>query len=580
MKRAWLLVLALVCMACPEGASPTQVMVVVAAETSIADDTARLVVRVGGKPRDSGKAFETSLEREFKRGSDLALPLSITIAPAGGDAKRIYEFVATAYDASDTRIGEVRAISGFIEGRSLLLTLLLEESCRTISCESADLTCREGDCVDAHVDQGELASFDPDDEPEDIVDDAVAQLPGDRDGSVPVPDEDAGTDAGLPPCEDGQIRDAQGECVTPAECDEDMDCGEHLLCAFETCSVCEPGWKLVGSSCVDIDECADGVSGCTGECADIDGSFVCETQAMNCEAGNVPNGDQCMDLGCAYYQRLPGPGIRIRYLLDRSASMETISAMGTRWQVAQQGILAALEYDYFDTSEVSLDLVPDISQDGMCAGTSDVEFLPMSVKDAQSSLPPLFSMTSLAGGGAMRAGLTRAIDDLTSGALVVMIFDGVNAACSEEGATSLKNTATMLAAEGVNILPIGLSGGASGAELSALEVLIEDLSVTGNTNRFARLTNDPGELSTAIHRAMSDADDCRRLIVEPPSYVGPLGDMRLFAGGQELMQYTFAADGAGMMSVTLTGDSCDLARGLNDEAVPADWYLGYECGDR
>jgi hypothetical protein len=583
MKRGWLLVLALLCAACPEGVSPTQVMVVVAADESIAHDTERLVVRVGGKPRDSGAAFETSLEREFKRADGLELPLSITIAPAGGDEKRIYEFVATALDGSGARIGEVRAISGFIKGRSLVLALRLEEACRSISCDNDTLTCRGGDCVDAHVDQAALGSFDPDDSPQHIVDDAVAMLPDDTeadastpemDGSMPHHDDgDAGTDAGPEPCEEGQVRDDDGVCVTPPQCTDPADCGPHQLCVDNACQACDPGYKLSGTDCVDVDECTDGVSGCAGSCQDNDGSFTCTATGTTCNNGAVRVASACVDLHCAYYQRLSGPDARVRFIIDRTGSTIENGPNGSRYHEEQQGLLTSLDGTYFAAERVSVDVIPDMGQETICEGSSGVELSEGTVESTRAQAPTLFASFNSDGTGGLHAGLARALQDLTSGGLVVLLFDGSSMGCPSEQPASLIADVNALVAQQVKVLPLGIAGGMSQPELQSF---VADLSNAGGTSGYGLVTDDPALMASSIHRGMIAADDCTRSLPEPPSYVGSLEDMKLFAGDQELQAFGFGADGMGHLTITLNGDSCDLVR--NDAAqLTEDWYVGYGC---
>ncbi len=87
-------------------------------------------------------------------------------------------------------------------------------------------------------------------------------------------------------CGDG----GTGNLQTCADCDPNASCSET---ADEILCECNPGFSGDGTSCANIDECADGTHDC-GElesCIDTEGSFVCE-----CMPGYEEDGAACVNV--------------------------------------------------------------------------------------------------------------------------------------------------------------------------------------------------------------------------------------------------------------------------------------------
>ncbi|MCA9536226.1 MAG: putative metal-binding motif-containing protein [Myxococcales bacterium] len=84
-------------------------------------------------------------------------PLRIALVPAGKDATRRFQAIVTATDGG-TVIAVARATSGYIEGRVLLLTVLLSEVCGDCG---AGLTCDGSACVSSTVEPTELPDYEP-----------------------------------------------------------------------------------------------------------------------------------------------------------------------------------------------------------------------------------------------------------------------------------------------------------------------------------------------------------------------------------------------------------------------------------
>jgi hypothetical protein len=138
-------------------ATPTQVMAVISAEPAVSEITAdvRIVVRSG-----QGEDWEERLDRDVATDVAAAWPIEVSITPKSNDATRVYEITATALDDAGIEVAQVRAISGFVESKALLLALVFEQSClgKVAECDATE-TCRAGNCEDAHVDVALLPPY-------------------------------------------------------------------------------------------------------------------------------------------------------------------------------------------------------------------------------------------------------------------------------------------------------------------------------------------------------------------------------------------------------------------------------------
>ncbi len=191
-----------------ETVARTQVMVVVDAEPGVRAETSGLQIVVKGGTDET--ALTESYNHTIPDGSaeDLVWPWKIAVVPAQGDPERVFEVEVTALDAGGGGIARVRAISGFLPNKTLMLTLKFDDAClgKLDDC-GATQTCSAGECEDAHVDVGTLPPYgDGQDTPDDFDNDGGVSL--DIDASAePVEDGggggSAGSDAAVEPRIDG-----------------------------------------------------------------------------------------------------------------------------------------------------------------------------------------------------------------------------------------------------------------------------------------------------------------------------------------------------------------------------------------
>jgi len=166
-KRCWYLVLvptalAAFSFACSSEQTPvTGVMVIIDAEDAVRQEAASLLVVAKGGSGQEGSQLEERYSNEFEGGAPgIGWPRRVAIMPQDADANRIFEVVATAKDKDGDDIGLVRAVSGFVAGKTLELHLLFEDSCRYNICR-AGKTCHDGDCISADIEASELPEYKP-----------------------------------------------------------------------------------------------------------------------------------------------------------------------------------------------------------------------------------------------------------------------------------------------------------------------------------------------------------------------------------------------------------------------------------
>ena len=158
----------------------TEVLVVIDAEPSVSEDATTLHLRVEGGDEVLMERLDQTLGSSSM---PVQLPTTLAIVPLGRDPRRRFRVEATAFDRAGAAIGTVRALSSFLEGRTLVLRLVLDEACRGARCPE---TCRAGTCV-----------------PESVDPDTLPDLDGAADAGASLPDafargDDSGTDAALP----------------------------------------------------------------------------------------------------------------------------------------------------------------------------------------------------------------------------------------------------------------------------------------------------------------------------------------------------------------------------------------------
>ncbi|MEM9865357.1 MAG: hypothetical protein AAF938_27375, partial [Myxococcota bacterium] len=150
--------MALVCaaaaglMSCSE-TPRTQVMVFVRADDTVIARAERLEVIVRGGP--PGSMLEERERVEYSgpmstEGFPLSWPVRVAVVPAGNDADRVYEVIATAFDV-DGEAATSRVRSSFLPRETLTLEVFLRESCLDIDCGGEGgppQTCIDGMCVE------------------------------------------------------------------------------------------------------------------------------------------------------------------------------------------------------------------------------------------------------------------------------------------------------------------------------------------------------------------------------------------------------------------------------------------------
>ncbi|MEZ4406882.1 MAG: VCBS repeat-containing protein [Polyangiales bacterium] len=164
----WALLALLAVVAACRTKPATQLLVAVGTDIEVGDTLEQIEVEVG--PSDGTSVFSRRtilVSRNPSPPFSVAMPFSFGVVPQGDDASRQVRVVARGrFRASGRRDRVVvTAITGFIEERSLLLPLYLQQRCVDVL-ECADgFTCRDGMCVDARVATSTLrevgVGFDP-----------------------------------------------------------------------------------------------------------------------------------------------------------------------------------------------------------------------------------------------------------------------------------------------------------------------------------------------------------------------------------------------------------------------------------
>jgi hypothetical protein len=256
----------------------TQVMVVVDAQSQVRTRATDVdfEVRSGVGPVDD---WDVRLLQSITPGDTLSWPLEVALVPRDGDADRVFLAIATARDADGEAVAQVRAISGYQAGKTLSLLLLFENAC----IDKADLcneeqTCRRGECVDAHVEPGQLPGYERDDGGNPVLIpfwDAGAADGGP--GGSGTGGSGSGGSGGSGGSADAGPDAGGGACSEHADCDDDDPCNGEERCVE---GACEDGEEF---ECPEVDQpCLRNV------CVDDDGEPSCETR-------DADEGETCQD---------------------------------------------------------------------------------------------------------------------------------------------------------------------------------------------------------------------------------------------------------------------------------------------
>src|SRR5207342_1830443 len=87
-------------------------------------------------------------------------PLRLVLQPLHDDAKRVFAFTATALDAHQNFVAEVRVISGYVANEVHVVRLTLTAACLSVHC-NAQQTCSDGGCTDAFVEAKDTPFYYP-----------------------------------------------------------------------------------------------------------------------------------------------------------------------------------------------------------------------------------------------------------------------------------------------------------------------------------------------------------------------------------------------------------------------------------
>ena len=344
----WVLVVAVVAMSSATllgcEAAATQLIVLVDTDFSVPGEMARIgtTVRNAAGAEVTAQSFALA-GRDVEPGpAQFVIPISFGIVPVGGDARRLVTVDVQGIDGADVPLVSRRAITGFIEGQTLLLPMYLTRACVAVVCPAGQ-TCTERGCVNEIIPPSELPRIRPGDEihrfdggyPRDteVLRDAGNDGGADagRDAAVDA-GPDAGTDAGP---DAGPRPDSGGECESacPDGC-EPLACGTRECLCENTCgcliscsmpSACQPrcvqDCAIAASGTTDLDAtCSVGrscsidaheSSGARVHCASNSDCTVNCRQSMGCRLDcQAANSDCLLDcagaIDCAY-SRCIGP---------------------------------------------------------------------------------------------------------------------------------------------------------------------------------------------------------------------------------------------------------------------------------
>ena len=147
----------LICSACTEPVKRTQVTVVIDADDTVRDKirSVEVEVRSGLENEDVWEAEPT--KQLIPRNGSKSWPLSFSLRSPERRGRVGYQVTATAKGADDGKLAVVRALSYYVQGKSLVLPLRFDDACaaRTELCPMT-FTCVNGECIPAFVPEGQL----------------------------------------------------------------------------------------------------------------------------------------------------------------------------------------------------------------------------------------------------------------------------------------------------------------------------------------------------------------------------------------------------------------------------------------
>jgi hypothetical protein len=150
-----LLVAALV--ACTEPVERTQVTIVIDADESVRQLIRYVDVEVRSGSPDADLWDVQRTKQLIPRNGDKSWPLTFSLGRPEGSGRIGYLVTATAKGADDSTLSIVRAISDYVDGKSVQLPLKFDEACmmRTEQC-AMTFSCSQGECIDPYMPGSQL----------------------------------------------------------------------------------------------------------------------------------------------------------------------------------------------------------------------------------------------------------------------------------------------------------------------------------------------------------------------------------------------------------------------------------------
>ena len=139
---------------CASQRPPTEVFLLVDAETALRADASSLRLRVSGST--VGGASEVALDR-LVTGAELEWPVTVGIVPRGGDTTRGVRVEATLTSTAGATV-RASARTSYLPDETRVLRLSLEACCAGVTCTDTE-SCVACTCVSDAVDVRTLPAF-------------------------------------------------------------------------------------------------------------------------------------------------------------------------------------------------------------------------------------------------------------------------------------------------------------------------------------------------------------------------------------------------------------------------------------
>ncbi len=322
--------------ACAAKKPRTEVLVIFEADLAVRRVAREIQITAWGGARGTATPSENAQELRLDIDSIGGWPISHALVPDGGDASRLFRVEGRVFDIEDrtNAIGTVRAISGYVEGKTLILRLRFYGACLyQPACAEEDASCgSNGTCRPARPSPRELPELAPNDGgvpmPEGCTtaidcDDAVTcTVDSCFEGACYNVPDDARCTAGTGTC-DPALGCQYGACdattCQPASCERSAACFDGSCRREQSCRLGEACCNDVCGGCVDsnpctLDVCSDDLAMCgqmpapAGTSCDdgqfCNGSETCSATGECTSAGNPCSSgttcDEAMDscVGC------------------------------------------------------------------------------------------------------------------------------------------------------------------------------------------------------------------------------------------------------------------------------------------